>query len=67
MKLLVFQGSPRPKGYTQMVLEKFLQGAASKGASSEVIRLAGKRIHPCIYRYDSCHGMGDRKRKDISQ
>jgi multimeric flavodoxin WrbA/putative sterol carrier protein len=53
MKLLVFQGSPRPKGYTQMVLEKFLQGAASKGASSEVIFLAGKKVKPCIGCY-SC-------------
>jgi putative NADPH-quinone reductase len=53
MKLLVFQGSPRPKGYTQMVLEKFLEGAASKGASAEVIHLAGKKIKPCIGCY-SC-------------
>jgi multimeric flavodoxin WrbA/putative sterol carrier protein len=36
-----------------MVLEKFLQGAASKGASAEVIRLAGKKIRPCVGCY-SC-------------
>ena len=48
MKILALQGSPRPKKYTQMVLEKFLEGAASKGAEWEIIHLANKRIHPCI-------------------
>jgi len=47
MKILALQGSPRPKGYTQMVLEKFLEGAASKGAEFEVVHLARKKIHPC--------------------
>ncbi|MDI6756207.1 MAG: NAD(P)H-dependent oxidoreductase [Thermodesulfobacteriota bacterium] len=48
MKILALQGSPRPKKYTQMVLEKFLEGAVSKGAKFEIIHLANKRIHPCI-------------------
>ena len=48
MKILALQGSPRPKKYTQMVLEKFLEGAASKGAEFEVIHLASKKINPCI-------------------
>lgn len=40
MKILALQGSPRPKKYTQMVLEKFLEGAASKGAEFEITPLA---------------------------
>ena len=52
-KILALQGSPRPKGFTQMVLEKFLEGAASKGAVSEIIPLATKEIKPCIGCY-SC-------------
>jgi multimeric flavodoxin WrbA len=53
MKILALQGSPRPKKYTQMVLEKFLEGAASRGAEWEIIHLANKKIHPCIGCY-SC-------------
>ena len=52
-KILALQGSPRPKGFTQMVLEKFLEGAAGKGAVSEIIPLATKEIKPCIGCY-SC-------------
>jgi putative sterol carrier protein len=48
MKILALQGSPRPKKYTQMVLEKFLEGAASKGAEFEIIHIANKKIQPCI-------------------
>ncbi len=53
MKILALQGSPRPKKYTQMVLEKFLEGAASKGAECETVHLAAKKIHPCVGCY-SC-------------
>jgi putative NADPH-quinone reductase/putative sterol carrier protein len=53
MKILALQGSPRPKKYTQMVLDKFLEGAASKGAECETVHLADKKIHPCIGCY-SC-------------
>lgn len=48
MKILALLGSPRPKKFTQMVLEKFLEGAASKGAEFEVIPLAKKNIKPCL-------------------
>ncbi|MFH1757806.1 MAG: NAD(P)H-dependent oxidoreductase [Pseudomonadota bacterium] len=47
MKILALQGSPRPKKYTQMVLDKFLEGVASKGAEFEIIFLAQKKIKPC--------------------
>jgi putative sterol carrier protein/putative NADPH-quinone reductase len=48
MKILALQGSPRPKKYTQMVLDKFLEGAANKGAECETVHLANKKINPCI-------------------
>ncbi len=47
MKILALQGSPRKK-YTQMVLDKFLEGATSRGAECETIHLAAKKIRPCI-------------------
>lgn len=53
MKILVLQGSPRPNGYTQMVLSKFLAGAAAKGGESEIIWLAKKKINACTGCY-SC-------------
>lgn len=53
MKILALQGSPRINGYTQMVLAKFLEGAVSKGAEYEIIRLAQKKIKPCLGCY-SC-------------
>ena len=53
MKLLVFQGSPRPDGFTQLVLDRFLQGVADEGASWELIRLAERDVRPCVGCY-SC-------------
>jgi multimeric flavodoxin WrbA/putative sterol carrier protein len=53
MKILALQGSPRPKKYTQVVLERFLKGAGSKGAECETVHLASQKIHPCIGCY-SC-------------
>ena len=48
MKILALQGSPRPAGYTQMVLDPFLEGARSRGAETETILLAKQKIRPCI-------------------
>lgn len=53
MKILALQGSPRPNGYTQMVLSKFLEGTRAKGAESEIIWLAQKKINTCTGCY-SC-------------
>ncbi len=53
MKILALQGSPRPHGYTQMVLSKFLEGATAKGAEAEIIWLAQKKINACTGCY-SC-------------
>ena len=48
MKILALQGSPRPAGYTQMVLDPFLEGARSRGGETETILLAKQKIRPCI-------------------
>lgn len=48
MKILALHASPRPYAYTHMVLEKFLEGAASKGAEHEVVHLPSHKIKPCI-------------------
>jgi len=40
MKILAIQGSPRPEGHTQAVLDIILDAAAEAGASTEVIQLS---------------------------
>ena len=48
MKILAINGSPSGTGgSTWWVLEKFLKGAAEAGAETEVVQLAGKKIHHC--------------------
>jgi multimeric flavodoxin WrbA len=39
MKLLAINGSPRKKWNTAMLLENALEGAASKGAETELVHL----------------------------
>lgn len=39
MKIIAFNGSPRKKWNTALLLEKALEGAASKGASTELVHL----------------------------
>ncbi|MEW6555208.1 MAG: flavodoxin family protein [Actinomycetota bacterium] len=47
--VLAFNSSPRKeKGFTAMVLERFMAGAASEGAVTETVYLAGKKIADCL-------------------
>lgn len=49
LRILAFNGSPRiQKGATDIVLNKFLDGAKNAGAEIEKIYLAKKRINRCI-------------------
>ncbi len=49
MLILAVNGSARQdKGFTQVVLDRFLTGAAAAGADHEVIHPAGLDIHPCL-------------------
>ena len=57
MKILAFNGSPRKKWNTATLLDKALEGAASKGAVTEMIHLYDLDYKECI----SCFAC---KRKD---
>ncbi len=48
MKIVAFHGSPRIGGNTDILLDAFLKGAETGGASVEKITLMSKRITPCI-------------------
>ncbi len=48
MKILAFQGSPRRKGNTDLLLESFLTGAKEAGAETKKIDLYQVRIEPCF-------------------
>ncbi|HPE66253.1 MAG TPA: flavodoxin family protein, partial [Synergistales bacterium] len=47
MRYIALLGSPRKDGNTAALLASFLEGAASKGYSGELIRLHEKKILPC--------------------
>ncbi len=47
--VLAFNSSPRKeKGFTAMVLERFMAGASSAGAETETVYLADKKIADCL-------------------
>src|SRR5271169_3957054 len=48
MKIIAFNGSPRKKWNTATLLEKTLEGAASKGAETELIHLYDLNYKGCI-------------------
>ena len=52
MKVIAFNGSPRKKWNTAMLLEKALEGAASQGAETELIHLYDLNFKGCM----SCFG-----------
>ncbi len=52
MDVLVFLGSPRIKGNTEVLTEALLEGVRQEGGNPEIIRLCDLTINPCI----SCGG-----------
>ncbi len=52
MDVLVFLGSPRKKGNSEILTRAFLEGVEQTGGSPEIIRLCDLKISPCI----SCGG-----------
>ncbi|MEW6518080.1 MAG: flavodoxin family protein [Thermodesulfobacteriota bacterium] len=52
MKVLVFNGSPRRGGNTQVLLSAVAKGVESAGGEMEIIRLADLNVSPC----QSCGG-----------
>jgi multimeric flavodoxin WrbA len=55
MDVLVFLGSPRKKGNSEVLTEAFLEGVREAGGDPEIIRLCDLTINPCI----SCGGCDD--------
>ena len=51
MKVIAFNGSPRKKWNTAMLLEKALEGASSQGAKTELIHLYDLNYKGCISCY----------------
>lgn len=47
-KIVVLNGSPRPKGNTAMLIEAFSQGAEASGNSVTRFDLVKMNIKPCI-------------------
>lgn len=54
MKVLGFVGSPRKKGNTAVLVDTFLDGAASSGAEVKKFFLAGHTINQCMGCYRNC-------------
>lgn len=52
MNVLVFLGSPRKKGNSEILTEALLEGVREEGGVPEIIRLCDLKISPCI----SCGG-----------
>ncbi|MBA4372728.1 MAG: flavodoxin [Thermodesulfovibrio sp.] len=48
MKVMAFNGSPRKQNNTAILLEKALEGAAAKGAETELIHLYDLNFKGCI-------------------
>lgn len=46
-KVLILSGSPRKEGNSDILCDRFAQGAAEAGNSVEKIRVADKKISPC--------------------
>jgi len=52
MKVIAFNGSPRPDGNTAILLNHVLAPIKAKGIETEVYQLGGKNIHGCRACYD---------------
>lgn len=58
MRILVLNGSPRPKGSTKQMTEAFRRGAVQAGNEVEVIDVCQKKIAGCLA-CEYCHTAGN--------
>lgn len=58
MRILVLNGSPRPKGNTKQMVDAFREGAKSAGHRVDVIDVCKKRIAGCLA-CEYCHTKGN--------
>ena len=56
MKVLAISASPRRGGNSDVLCDEFLKGAAENGYQVQKIRLAEKKIAPCM----ACYGCSER-------
>ncbi|MCP4714889.1 MAG: flavodoxin family protein [Deltaproteobacteria bacterium] len=54
MKVIGFVGSPRKRGNADVLVDTFLEGAASAGAQTNKIFLADKEINQCMGCFRAC-------------
>ena len=47
-KVLILSGSPRKGGNSDLLCDEFMKGAAEAGNEVEKIRVAAKKISPCL-------------------
>lgn len=55
MKVLAISSSPRRGGNSDVLCDEFLKGAAENGHETQKIRLAEKKIAPCL----ACYGCAE--------
>ena len=58
MRILVLNGSPRPKGNTKQMVDTFREGAESVGHQVDVINVCKKKIAGCLA-FEYCHTKGN--------
>lgn len=58
MRILVLNGSPRPKGNTKQMIDAFREGAESSGHRVDVVDVCSKRIVGCLA-CEYCHTKGN--------
>lgn len=58
MKILVLNGSPRPKGNTRQMINAFREGAIDAGHTVDVVDVCRKKIGGCIA-CEYCHTKGN--------
>lgn len=58
MKILVLNGSPRPRGNTAKMVKAFRSGAESAGHSVKVFEVCKMNIHGCLA-CEYCHTRGE--------
>jgi len=66
VKILGISGSPRRGGNTDMLLDEFMKGAASKGAEVKTIVLNNLKVTPCQH-CDACMEKGECRIEDDMQ
>ena len=57
MKILILNGSPRPKGNTKQMIDAFCEGLRSAGHAFEVLDLCRLNIRGCLA-CEYCHAQG---------